>query len=427
MNNSIGSLPMHKIERSISTRRLRTILSVVALLAVACLPALADDKPELCETHDWFQLREQVAHGNASLLCKGAVDATFERRAAAERELKAVIQQQPHSASSYRAHELLVNMYFRDGQYRRALAQLDQMLVERPSAEDAKAVHSMFSVFAQYPDLTVASSRPATVRSENLENNIFVPVTVNGVGGTYIVDTGANHSAMCESEARRLGLKVEETTAKTSDISGTAAAVRVTEAADLWIGKTHLKNIAFAVFPDANEPFVDLPEGHKGVLGISVLIALGTFRIDKENHFEILPHPSPASVKEIPLAFDGMGAVSQMSLDGKTLNFTFDTGGDRTYLYPAFAAAFPELMRTGTKKDHKLIGVNGSTTQESIELPSVRFLFGREVELAPATVLLKTTTGASEWAAGNLGFDLVLQTLPITINFRAMQLRFEDR
>jgi hypothetical protein len=57
----------------------------------------------------------------------------------------------------------------------------------------------------------------------------------------------------------------------------------------------------------------------------------------------------------------------------------------------------------------------------------LRLLFGREVDLAPATVPLKTTTGASEWAAGNLGFYLVLQALPITIDFRAMQLRFEDR
>ena len=427
MSSYIGPLSIQRIEHSISTHRLRTILSVVALLAVACLPALAEDKPDLCEKHDWFQLREQVARGDASLLCKGAVDANSERRAAAERELKAVIRQQPHSASSYDALGTLVYMYFRDGQYRRALTQLNQMLEEKPNAEDTKAMHSMFSVFAQYPDLTVASSRPATVRIETIENNTFVPIAVNGVGAAYGVDTGANISVICESEARRLGLKVEETATKMSDISGTEAAIRVTEAPDLWIGKTHLRHVAFTVFPDENEPFVDLPQGHKGVLGISVLIALGAFRIDKENLFEILPPPSPASAKAIPLAFDGIMPITEMSLNGKTLSFTFDTGATHTVLGPPFAAAFPELMRTGIKKDHKLTGLNGSTTQESVELPSVRFLFGREVELAPASVLLKTTTGASEWAAGNLGFDLISQTLPITIDFRAMQLRFEDR
>jgi hypothetical protein len=31
------------------------------------------------------------------------------------------------------------------------------------------------------------------------------------------------------------------------------------------------------------------------------------------------------------------------------------------------------------------------------------------------------------WAAGNLGFDLISQTIPLTIDFRAMQLSVEDR
>jgi hypothetical protein len=31
------------------------------------------------------------------------------------------------------------------------------------------------------------------------------------------------------------------------------------------------------------------------------------------------------------------------------------------------------------------------------------------------------------WAAGNLGFDLIPQTIPLTIDFRAMELSVEDR
>jgi hypothetical protein len=32
-----------------------------------------------------------------------------------------------------------------------------------------------------------------------------------------------------------------------------------------------------------------------------------------------------------------------------------------------------------------------------------------------------------DWAAGNLGFDLISQTIPLTIDSRAMQLSIEDR
>jgi len=405
----------------------RRSLTCILLITGVCLPALAGNNPDLCEAHDWFQMRDHVADGNASLLCKGAVDASFENRDAAERELETVIQKQPHSASSYRAHEILSTMYLREGRYRQAAAQLDQMLVEKPDAEDVQAAHSLFAVLTRYPDQTVASSEPSTLRGETIEDNLFIPVSAHGITGTYIVDTGANLSMMCESEAHRLGLKLDTTSTKVADIGGKDAAVRIAVVPDLWIGKTHLKHVAFIVTSDAAMPFVELPEGHKGVLGIQVLIALGTIRISRDNRVDIGVGPAPASAKVVPLAFDSAMPVTQMSLNGKALNFTFDTGASTTYLGPVFASAFPDLMRTGSKKDHKLTGVNGSTTQDSSELPSVRFQLGKEVELKPATVMLEASFMNSEWSVGNLGYDLISQAIPITIDFRAMQLRVEDR
>jgi hypothetical protein len=54
-------------------------------------------------------------------------------------------------------------------------------------------------------------------------------------------------------------------------------------------------------------------------------------------------------------------------------------------------------------------------------------LFAAACLPALATVLLKATVPGSDWAAGNLGFDLISQTIPLTIDFRAMQLSVEDR
>jgi hypothetical protein len=84
-------------------------------------------------------------------------------------------------------------------------------------------------------------------------------------------------------------------------------------------------------------------------------------------------------------------------------------------------------MLAGVKKDRTLKGIGGNTNQEAVVLHSVRFTLGKTVELAPATVLLKTNFPGSDWAAGNLGFDLISQTIPLTIDFRAMQLSVEDR
>ncbi len=402
---------------------MRILLGSV-LLACAFVPLHAEDNTDACVAGDPFHWQEHPGTSSLSKLCQGIADASIGKRARAEGELKSVIRQMPRSSSSYRAHEALTWMYFRDGQYQRANTQLEQMLAEKPHAEDAGAVHSLFAVLAQYPEQKVAKNRPSTVRSETIDNNLFVPVTINGVSGTYIADTGANISVLCESEARRLGLKLTATTTKMSDISGTPAAIpmRVTEAPDLWIGKTHLKHVAFDVVSDANEPFVELPEGHKGVLGISVLIALGKFRIDSGNRVEILPAPAEAPTGSAPLAFDEAMPVTRVEVSGKPLSFTFDTGADRTYLYLPFAAEFPELMREGSTQSSTMTGFSGSKAHESVVLPAVNLSLGKTVTLAQATVFLKRTSDASEWAAGNLGFDLISQAIPITIDFQSMRL-----
>jgi len=273
--------------------RSKTLLRGVLLLTCACTPLLAQGDADPCHADDPFQIQERLAASNASLLCQGVADASFGRQAGAERELKQVIKRMPRSSDSFRAHETLTWMYFRTGRYRKANAQLEQMMAEKPDAEDAKSVHSLFAALAQFPEQKTVKSGPSEVRSETIDNNLFVPITVNGTSAIYIADTGANISVLCESEARRLGLKVMETTTRMSDISGTPSSMtmRVAEAPDLWIGNTHLKHVAFDIVPDANEPFVDLPQGHKGVLGISVLIALESFRVGNDNRFDILPEP----------------------------------------------------------------------------------------------------------------------------------------
>jgi predicted aspartyl protease len=404
---------------------MRSLLTAIVLSALAGFPVLAQNIPDSCGTHDWFELRVKVAAGGGSLLCKGTMDAGFENRSAAEHELKAVIRRMPHTDSSSAAHETLLTMYFRHGQYREALAQLDQGLNNKPNAADLMAFRPLLALLARYPDLATAGRTRGTISSESLE----VPIRVNGVQGNYFLDTGMNISIMSESEAKRLGLEVQENSTKLTDISGTPSSTRVAEAADLWIGKIHLKNVAFAVYPDENEPWVEVPVGHRGGLGIPVILALGSIGMERDNNIVFgASEPAPKGNSN-PLVFDEQTPLVQIQLDGKALTFSLDTGAETTYLYKPFADAFPSLMETGKHQERKLTGLSGSTMQESVELPSVNFPFRKntDVELAPAFVLLKTTTGYSNWVAGNLGLDLLKKALPVTIDFRAMQISFEDR
>ena len=221
----------------------------------------------------------------------------------------------------------LDGMYFRHGQYREVLAQLDQELSDKPNAADLMAIRPMFALLAHYPDLATARRTRDAVSGESLE----VPVTVNGVQANYFLDTGMNISIMSESEAKRLGLEVQENSTKLTDISGTPASTRVAEAADLWIGKIHLKNVAFAVYPDENEPWVDVPVGHRGGLGIPVILALGSIGMEGDNHIVLGASKPAPKASSIPLAFDQQEPLAQIQLDGKALTFSLDTGAETTY------------------------------------------------------------------------------------------------
>ncbi len=403
----------------------RFLISVV-LMSLACDSLSAQNIPDSCGVRDWFRLREKVAQGGSSLLCTGVVDVAFEHRSEAERELKEVIRKAPQSDDALDAHRTLVSLYFRHGQYREALAQTEQGLLEKPDAKDLKELRSMLTVLAGFRDLRVAHSARSAVQAETIGDDLVVPITIHKASADYGLDTGANISIMSESEAKRLGLTVHETATKMSDIGGTPSVIRLAEAPELWIGGAHLRNVAFAVFPDGNEPFVDLPSGHRGILGIPVLLALGSLRLEKKSRIVVGPAQATAAERSLPLAFDGQNPLIQIVFRGKPLTFTLDTGADTTDLYEPFADAFPALMQTGQHEQKKLTGVSGSSFQQSIVVPSIRFALaqGVEVNLAPAVVILHTTTDTSKWTAGNFGVDLLDQALPVTIDFRAMQVRF---
>jgi hypothetical protein len=410
------------------------ILTSVALLAVASVPLFAQNVPESCGVRDWFQLRNKVAQGGSSVLCKGAMDAAFEHRSEAEHELKKVIQEAPRSNDALAAHHVLWALYFRHGQYRKALSQVDQSLLERPDDKDLKDHRAMLAVLAHFPDLEIAHGGRSVVEGEiNDYGLLCIPLTIHGLSATYILDTGASISMMSESEAKRLGLAVQETTTRVSDANGTQTPIRLAEAPDLRIGRMHLKNVAFGVSPDGNVPFVGLPNGQKAILGISVLLALGSLRTESttDNRIVVGARQSTPSEQSIPLAFDNMSPLVQIRFQERPLTFGLDTGANRTSLYKSFADAFPSLIETGHHKQEEGLGFSSTSHQDSIEVPTIRLSLTPRVEmdLTPATVLLNTDSGGlKQWAAGTFGLDMLIwlsqKYAPLNIDFHAMRLSF---
>jgi len=157
------------------------------------------------------------------------------------------------------------------------------------------------------------------------------------------------------------------------------------------------------------------------------LLAFETFVWGPDKSFEIGIKSSRESTSHAALCFDGNHPVVQVAYENRPLEFPLDTGATNTDLYPPFALAFPELIRSATKTDsYKMEGVGGAKYMEAATLESLKFSIGGfPATLKSVGVLLKPTTNASRFFAGNLGIDLLQQAQKTTFDFRTMTLRLQ--
>lgn len=381
----------------------------------------------LYDAHRWFQLRNAVNRDGANLFYQAAIESAF-NQPQAENDLNAVLQSKPDPATIAEARELLIASYYRAGRYKEAFSQAKAILSKKPDAADIRNILPTLKVLSSFQDQAVASVDPATIPVEIQDQNLVLPVTVNGIQSNYIFDNGFSLSGVSESEAIRLGLKIRNVKTSIDTMSGAQVNIRIAVANDLEVAGVHLRNVAFYVLPNNEPPLNQLAPGRQGILGLPVILALRRFQWSPADRtFTVLPsrtEPGRNNPGQAPnLAFESTSTFAELSFQGNALEFSLDTGAERTELYPAFARDFPEIKAAGAPEQRKLTGVGGSTKIESVLLPSLPFTVGgRDVLLKPAHILLRNNNATSGWFAGNLGMDLLNQARVVEVDFDAMTL-----
>jgi hypothetical protein len=406
----------------------KACIAVVSILLSIAPSQIFSQDASSCGYSDWFAAQAAEIQGKElTALCQGELDAGEDHRSLAESELNAVIKTNPRSPDAYEAHSALAHFYLRIGRFHDAELQIQEMSSAKPTAPDLVNVRSLFALLGTHSDMTVSVGHSTTVRTHTIDGNVFSPVTVNGSVRSYMLDTGLDLSLMSEAEAAHLGLKPESSTTKMSDISGMAGAeLRLVVVDDLLVGATHIRHVPFMVVADTNGAFVGIPPDQHGILGIQPLVALEKLSFQADGMLTISGNTNPI-VATLPLMFAGTSPLTQIKYYGQTLPVTFDTGATQTTFNPPFAKLFPELVESGKKQNHDLNGLSGKTVQPSVSVPQLSVWFGRDVEIAHATILLDKTTGSSAWAAANLGYDLMQQARPFTVDFQAMKVEFTAR
>ena len=299
------------------------------------------------------------------------------------------------------------------------------MLVLEPDDSDAKSVRPLLAALSSSPDQSIGRRHSSRLSLHREGADFGVPVFINGTPATYTFDTGANLSLLSESEAKRLGLAVRDVESSMEVMTGARVSLRIAIASEFTVGAFRLKHVAFLVFPDDQPPFNDLPMGERGIIGIPVLLAFQSFSWGSDGSFEI--SAPRRRLAHSDLCFDGQIPVADVQFENRSLSFSLDTGAEVTYLYPPFAAAFPDLVKEqGKKESQKVTGVGSSTQVESSTLPKLQLgVGGIATILQPARILLAQTTAGSKLFDGNLGMDLLTQAQRTTLDFRSMTLTLQ--
>ena len=382
-------------------KRALILLTTIAAAFQAPAPKLDDGRAFLQLPQDQSPI-QQAAYAVAT------------NQPTAEQQLRAILRAAPKAPEANQAHLLLSHLYMRTARYRSVLANFDQWRKNFPGSADLREQQEDVEQFRGLPDQTNTMPRSVTLRHDS---DLAFPISINGKEATYLFDTGASVSVMGESEARRLGLKLRDTTIRMGDSSGIGFNARVAIAGELRIGDTRFRNVSFIVPPNSSDgaPY--------GIIGLPVILGMHSMRWNKSGTVD-LAVPDDTGVDR-NMVFYGLKPLARATVDGQPVWFTLDSGAVDTDLNSRFADQFPSRMARATAKEGEITGLGGTAKFEARVLDDLPLLLnGRPVSLKPARVTMQLNSGlGGECCIGNMGDDILLSHPGFFLDFTHMTLR----
>jgi len=408
--------------------RLNFVLVALFFSSTLWVGAEQSELSRQSELHQMFLLRDALSkHARASDFYAGEVACAFNDTATCEEKFKNVLAVEPTSPQAKQIHDILANIAMREGRYGRCLHEIDALLAVDPSNSDAKTTRPFIEILSHFPDQAVRKS--GNGKTSVHMNDGKLPLLINGGKASYFFDTGANLSTVSESDALRFAMEIQEAKGGvTGDVHGNTVSYRIAVAKSLVLGGIELSNVAFLVSSDDQQPFVDMEPGQRGLIGMPVLLALGSIAWTREGVFEADRSPLPVNLLAANMFFEGLNLITQARFDRRLLPFVLDTGASTSELWPKFAGVARDLIRkSGTHQPNKVMGMGGGEKSDVTSIPKVMLeLGGKSVALQPAHILETQQRTESKWFYGNLGIDLLRQAQRVTINFKTMTLKLDN-
>ena len=396
------------------------------LLLLGGLLSAADESPlrTALDEHRWFDLRDAVMSGPAPPLYRFFVAAAFNDQRSALQTMSAVTHSGTNADQLASLHYALYRLYYRLGRYRESAAEERRTWALASDSPPDEASKADLAALQQLPDMKLVSRRPATVTFTTWGQRIVSPVTINGHSTRLTIDTGATISAVTESQAKNLGLRLIASQPLFEGFTGKNQQMSHYAVADLLeMGHTVLRNVSFVVLPDDLDVFSEVPPSERGIIGMPVLLAVQTLHWDRAHNLSLGFPAKPFDVRNANLSFEGLDTLAQVEVAGHRLAVHLDTGSSLSTMWPMFVKNYPELLEGSHESKTNLNGATGSADIRSAIMPELRMtVAGFPILFRDAPVLLQSTIKSSWWHFGLLGVDKLAQASEVTLDFKAMRI-----
>jgi hypothetical protein len=397
-------------------RRLAAVFAFPIFTAIATSQSAS--QPESDDGRQWLNPRSPASSPLAAASRANALN----QNDAAEKLLRQIIRRAPRSPEASEAHKLLSRIYIRTGRYKRATDNVDEWRRDFPNSADAQAELRDVERVRGLPDQINGQRRPAVLKHEG---DFAAPLTVNGKKCTFLMDTGAGGSVITQQAAERLGLEFRGAGGVFGDSSGKGFAARTAVAKELVLGNMRFKNVSFFVVPD-QEPFTSVPVDQRGILGVPIHFAVGTWQWSKSGTIR-LGEKIPPGGSQPNLTFFRNKTLVSAEIAGRSVFFTLDSGAVNTDLNSNFVENFGNLVANAQKTTRGITGVGGTSTFEAYVLSELKLsVAGHPLTLRPADVTVQKLAGTGgECCVGNFGDDVLMQAQGFVLDFDNMSLRFQ--
>lgn len=320
---------------------------------------------------------------------------------------------------------------FRSFHYRNADSICDLLLFRYPSVMDPKSIADVknFGGIAKglrdVPPQTVERSADLDIAyKRDIASLIRVPVSVNGEKQNFIFDTGANLSTICESEAKRMKLKMTDVSFGVASSSKASVDSKLGIAETLVIGNVVFHNVVFIVMPDKQLKFAGGLYKIKGIVGIPVIAQLGEVQIFKNGRLK-----SPLQQSESPLFNLGMSGntpFADIAFYGTSHTYIFDTGAATTVLNARFLSTYHDSLHDVKERTSKVGGAGGVETIKVMNCSQLPYSFGgKTAQLKRGMIQLSASSSVYDSFFGIAGEDIYTQWEMMTINFNRHFVRFD--